>query len=536
MGMLARALNRDRINMEHAFSSSRLGQRKKWSRADYRKRTIDKALEGVPPASAVSLDSAPLSLADSGNAELVLKSLGPRALYCKPRGEWFLADQTERWTLDRTNRLAKLVQETMQRRWQELAAHPDPKDPQWRHSLRSLDYHAIRSCVSILEFQQQLCVLPESLDCDPLMLGVQNGILSLLLGELVPPRLDLLVTKCAPTRFDPAAKCDRFLEYLERVQPEEENRRFLQRLAGSLLTGLQPEQAIVFFYGVGANGKSVFLRVLSDVLGPDYSFKARKQLLFLSGRHSLEHGTNDVADLEGKRLITSTEQTGKRWNWEFLKDFSGGELQHGRQLYKTAGNFKPAGKIVVSANQQPALTEFDEAVRRRFVCLPWKVIIPEKERVAPLELYVSSLLRDGGASGFLNWAQEGLIDLVKRNWRLDPPKAAVDATDTYIKNEDRVRRFFQDWFEDGAAMPLTTKELRKYFVAWLDEPEKFVMSPKAFTRECQRIFGDRCHIHRSNCYVVEGLRLSARGQAEYREHQPELFSETSSEQGNGDAF
>ena len=47
MRLLARALNENRVNMESAFSASRLGQREKWNREDYRRRTIDKALEGA---------------------------------------------------------------------------------------------------------------------------------------------------------------------------------------------------------------------------------------------------------------------------------------------------------------------------------------------------------------------------------------------------------------------------------------------------------------------------------------------------------
>jgi putative DNA primase/helicase len=344
------------------------------------------------------------------------------------------------------------------------------------------------------------------------------------LGELLKPRLDLLVTRCAPVRFDLDAKPVEFLKYLERVQPEPENRKFLQRLAGSLLTGLQPEQCIVFFYGVGANGKSVFIRVLTDVLGRDYCFKARKQLLFISGRRT-EHGANDIADLEGKRLITSTEQTGRTWNLEFLKDFTGGEMQHGRQLYIAAVNFVPQGKIIVSANQKPTLTEFDVALKRRLVCLPWIIVIPEAERVTPLEMYVQSLLRDGGASGVLNWALEGLRELIGNNWKLDPPRDALEATAEYIKSEDSVRRFFDDWFEPfmGGISP-TTRELRKMFAAWSDTPEKFCMAPRRFTQECQRIFLDRCRLAHANRYVIHDLRLSDRGRQESQLHSEQLFA------------
>jgi P4 family phage/plasmid primase-like protien len=464
---------------------------------------------------------------DSGNAELVMERFGGRSLYCKERHEWFLADQTERWSLDRTSRVKQIVQETLLTRWAELSKNPDPRDPRLRQALKSLEHKSIRDCVAILEFQQSLAVLPEQLDRDPLLLGVENGILSLSTGELELPRLDLLVTKCAPVLFDSKAKCNRWIEYLDQVQPNEKTRQFLQRLAGSLLTGLQPEQSLIFFVGVGGNGKSVFVRVFHDLLGPQYAFKARKQLLFIPDRRTGEHAAqpNDIADIAGARLITCNEQVGKHWNFEFIKDYTGGELQHGRQLYHPGKNFKATGKILVSANEEPTLDEFDEAVRRRFVCVPWNVIVPEKQRVAPLELYVSSLLRDGGASGILNWAIDGLRDLIARNWRLDPPAEAVEKTQQYILNEDRIANFFNDWFEDGVvAVPLTTHLLRKYFLAWLDEPEKFVISAKGFTKQCRRIFGERCRQSRTRFFVIDNLRLSERGRTEFAEHQNDLFA------------
>ncbi|HXA75653.1 MAG TPA: phage/plasmid primase, P4 family [Candidatus Acidoferrales bacterium] len=526
MGMLARLLDKNFQRMEAAFNASFLGRREKWQRDDYRRRTIAKALEGIilgAPAS-TPLDPTSSSLGDTGNAELVLTTLNGRALYCRELKQWFLADQVARWAADRTNRISQLVQQAMAKRWQELARTPDPKDPMLRHALRSLDRHALTDCVSILEFQQSISVLPEALDSDPLLLGVENGILSLYqgVGELLEPRLDLLVTKCAPVRFDPDTKCDAFLDYLERVQPNPETQKFLQRLAGSFLTGLQPEQSFIFFLGSGANGKSVFVRVMHDLLGTDYCWKARKQLLFNPDKRSGEQaaGANDIADLEGRRLICATEQIGKRWNLSFIKDYSGGEQLHGRQLYLQGRNFKATGKILVSANIEPSLDEFDEAVRRRFVLVPWHVTIPPKDRHVPLESYVQSLLKDGGASGILNWALAGLQDLVSRNFNLDPPQDAEQATSDYLRDEDEVARFFNDWTENVIGQSMTTKELRKAYVVWRDE--KYAMSAHSFTKECRRIFGkERCHVGRARSHVVDGLRLSDYGQAEYNRAAPE---------------
>ena len=45
--------------------------------------------------------------------------------------------------------------------------------------------------------------------------------------------------------------------------------RFLQQFCGYCLTGVTREHALVFVYGPGGNGKSVFLNILARIFG-DY--------------------------------------------------------------------------------------------------------------------------------------------------------------------------------------------------------------------------------------------------------------------------
>ena len=74
--------------------------------------------------------------------------------------------------------------------------------------------------------------------------------------------------KVAPA---PNADCPLWLQFLfEATGGDAEMARFLQQWAGYTLTGDTREHALVFVFGSGGNGKSVFLNVLTGILA-DYA-------------------------------------------------------------------------------------------------------------------------------------------------------------------------------------------------------------------------------------------------------------------------
>lgn len=78
---------------------------------------------------------------------------------------------------------------------------------------------------------------------------------------------------------------------------------YLQRAAGYALTGSVGEHCLFLLYGTGRNGKSVFLDVLSTILG-DYAATVDPNLLM--DRWQDRHPT-EVADLEGLRFVAMSE-------------------------------------------------------------------------------------------------------------------------------------------------------------------------------------------------------------------------------------
>ena len=70
---------------------------------------------------------------------------------------------------------------------------------------------------------------------------------------------------------------------------------FLQRVLGYSLTGSTKEQALFFGYGTGANGKSVLIDTVANIMADYHSTAAMDT--FTASRN--ERHTTDIARLRG---------------------------------------------------------------------------------------------------------------------------------------------------------------------------------------------------------------------------------------------
>jgi putative DNA primase/helicase len=140
-----------------------------------------------------------------------------------------------------------------------------------------------------------------------------------------------------------------FLHFLQRIIPEIKVRKFLQRLAGYLLTGLTSEHCFLSFFGKGRNGKSTFVETLLYVLGT-YSRTGNGDT-FLSGRRT---GTvrDDLHTLPGALLVKAVE-TGKnaRLDEATVMEHTGGDTVNTRALYGQQTEWKPNHKLILVSNE-----------------------------------------------------------------------------------------------------------------------------------------------------------------------------------------
>jgi putative DNA primase/helicase len=236
--------------------------------------------------------------------------------------------------------------------------------------------------------------------------------------------------------YDPGAKCPKFQEFLDRVQPDKDAQAYLQRLMGYSLTGYTNEAIMVFHYGEGANGKSVFHDLMNRVFG-DYAQTIPVETLIAS-RSKQGKVPNDVARMKGRRYLAASEaQEGTKLDAAMIKSLTGGEKIVARFMRAEFFEFYLIGTIHLTANHLQHLPN-DPATHRRLNLCRWDVKIPEQER----NLDLADQIFAEEAAGILNWVLQGVAEW--RRQKLNPPQKILGWTRAYIEDENVVHRWMED--------------------------------------------------------------------------------------------
>lgn len=273
----------------------------------------------------------------------------------------------------------------------------------------------------------------EDWDRDPFKLGTPRGTVDLHTGALKASDPADQITRAAAVAPAPRALCPLWERFLyEACGGDAGLVRFLQQWSGYCLTGDTREHALLFAYGPGGNGKSVFLNTVSRIIG-DYAATAAMDTFTASrnDRHSTE-----LAMLRGARLVTASEtEEGRAWAEAKIKQITGGDTVTARFMRQDNFTFRPEFKLTIVGNHKPRLNSVDDAAKRRFNIVPftYKPATPDRELEAKLQAEWPAILR-WMIDGCVDWQANGLVR----------PAVVLDATAAYFAGEDT----FGQWLED----------------------------------------------------------------------------------------
>jgi putative DNA primase/helicase len=378
---------------------------------------------------------------DVGMAERFAVQHGANVRYVRAWNRWLYFDGC-RWADNDVGEIEQLVVDTVSTLYADAVSASQQGNEFRVNQLHAAakKYRNVRHLKSLLEAARTLpgvAVRPEDFDRHPYLLNVANGTVDLRTGDLSPHRPEDLITKIAQQEYRPDAECPLFERFLSEVfNGDAELIHFVKRAVGYSAIGGTQERILLILWGIGKNGKSTLIEVLSDAFG-DYAKTTPVQTL-LSRRSEIP---NDVAALKGARFVHASESPeGRRLNESLVKAMTGNDTLSARFMRAEWFEFKPEFTIWLATNNKPRIEDPSEATWDRIRLIPFQVRFGE--RGAPeVDKDLPAKLQDE-LPGILRWIVEGAVEY--QEYGLVPPDAVLAATEAYRTEQDALAEFLDE--------------------------------------------------------------------------------------------
>lgn len=419
-------------------------------------------------------------MTDTGNAHRLYDKFGNIIRYSYNRKKWLYWDG-KCWRIDDNGEIKKLADVIVEDIKREAFLEQDEKTQadllKW--ATKTASSRGKEAMIKECQHLEGVPASPDEFDAYTDFLNVQNGIVNLKNGELIPHDSNFMMSKITYSEYDvTGAEPKRWLQFLDEItNGNKELQEYIQKCIGYSLSGSNREQCAYFLYGIGNNGKSTFLDTVADMLG-NYASNAQPETIMMK-KWGGDGANSDIARLKSARFVTCEEPTeGVRLNEGLLKQLTGGSKVTARHLYGEEFEYQPEFKIWVATNHKPVVRGTDVGIWRRIKLIPFEVNIP-KEKV---DKNLKYKLREEMPQ-ILAWAVQGCIKWQKE--QIAEPQCVQEAVKEYKQEMDLLASFLEecvviDYEGDNRLMGST---LFKAYTRWAKDYNEYEMGSKKFGRE-----------------------------------------------------
>jgi putative DNA primase/helicase len=234
----------------------------------------------------------------------------------------------------------------------------------------------------------------------PDIINLENGLLNIWSGELMPHSPHVLSQVRIPVLYDAGAVCPRIDAFVGEVFPSD-SVDLAWEILGDLLTPDRSIQQAICLIGEGGNGKGVFLQLATNFAGP-----ANVSNLSLQ---RLESDRFAVANLVGKLANVCADLPSERArDAAVFKAITGCDRLTAEFKYGHPFEFTPFARLLFSANYLPLSREGSRAYAERWLILPFERTFRSTTQEIPRRVLDARLGRPEELSGALNRALPAL--------------------------------------------------------------------------------------------------------------------------------
>jgi P4 family phage/plasmid primase-like protien len=209
-------------------------------------------------------------------------------------------------------------------------------------------------------------------------------------------------------------------------------------------------ESLYIHAGMGGNGKGLLSSILIKSLG-EYIYSADNT--FLTSIFKSGQANPTLAKCKGIRyLLVSEPDNGTddvKFNIDFIKMLTGGDIITTRELYKTNISYKPQFTPFVQCNKKPNLGKLDNGVKRRIKIINFPLNFVENPSKLN-ERLIDNTLKDKLNNDFYKEMILLLIDIAY-NHKFDniikQPIDVINQTKEYFDENDPVKLWLNSYYE-----------------------------------------------------------------------------------------
>lgn len=445
---------------------------------------------------------------EAGDAELFAYFYAGKVLFDHSRNGWFIW-KDHFWQNDSTRQIYQFVTRGLAAQYFKAAAEAfsagiSTKAGQpWAPLLTRRAYELgnlkrVESVLKLAASEKELSISGSEWDIDPLLLGVENGVIDLRTGNFRDGKPEDLIRSHAPVVWEgldmPCPTWEKFLKDV--TGGDQEMIEFFQVVFGHAVDGETTEHKIFIPIGIGRNGKSTLFEVFGIVLGSDLFLSTDADVL-MNNKKGGEGPKPFLHSLWGKRVAVAKESSqGQNLNDGLVKSITGGDTLTVRDMYSRPVTFKPTHTLFLMTNNLPHVPPDDQAVWDRIILLPFNQRFVENPQL-PNEHQADKLLKsklEAEKSGILAWLVMGCIQYHK-TYSIAIPKAIRDAVNEYRQNEDTVGQFLEECCKFGNLFSIQAGDLFSEYRRWAIDNGESVISNRLFGSKLKKKFSSGRNSH-----------------------------------------
>ena len=247
---------------------------------------------------------------------------------------------------------------------------------------------------------------------------------------------------------------------------------FIQEMMGNILLPSLDSASAYFFVGSGANGKSILLDIIRQIIGDQY--------LASSSIETLTTDKFSVASLVGKKINICNEEESKFVKADKFKALVTGDPIDAQYKFGAHFTFRPRVKYLFASNEMPTFNSVNEGTLRRLKIIPFNAYFgpQDKKTIPDLKYRLPEEL-----PGIVAWAIEGAKRLSARNLQHTLPPQMENALDEFKDEASSAVAFFREKYIVTSNGFTSNDDMYDLYKTWCIDNGKKQMSKAKFGKD-----------------------------------------------------